>query len=181
VATVAGGVAGIALLGVTGVALFPTLVTRVFDALFARAFPKLHVKGRAILDSLIGGFAALRSPSRFVRIVFWAVAMWVLNAVAFYIGFVAVGMDVPIWAAIFVASLIAIGVAAPSSPGFVGVFEFFAKTGLALYGVSSQLAVGWALAFHFLAFIPITLIGFYYFGRLGMHFRDLGTTQQQAA
>lgn len=181
VAWVAGGVAGAALAGVTSVALFPALVLRVFDALFARLTPKLHLKGRAILESLVSGFAALRSPGRFARILFWAVLMWVLNAGAFYIGFVAVGMEVPFWAAIFVASLIAIGVAAPSSPGFVGVFEFFAKTGLALYGVSSTLAVGWALAFHFIAFIPITVLGFYYFGQLGMHFKDLGKAQQQAA
>ncbi|MCC6318619.1 MAG: flippase-like domain-containing protein [Gemmatimonadaceae bacterium] len=180
VAQVAGGLAITALAGVTAIALFPGLLTRIFDALFAR-FPGLHGRGRAILDSLIGGFVALRSPGRFVRIVWWAAVMWLVNALAFYIGFLAVGMDVPFWAAIFVASLIAIGVAAPSSPGFVGVFEFFAKAGLALYGVPSGLAVSWALAFHFIAFIPITVFGFYYFGRLGLHFRDLGSAQQQAA
>jgi hypothetical protein len=35
--------------------------------------------------------------------------------------------------------------------------------------------VSWALGFHILTFLPITLIGLVYFGQLGLHFRDLGT------
>ena len=178
---VAGSVAATALAGVTLVAFFPGFVTRVFDALLARRAPQLHHRGRSILDSLISGLGALRSPSRLLRIVFWAFTMWLVNAVAFYIGFRGVGIGAPFEAAVFVASLIAIGVATPSSPGFVGVFEFFAKAGLALYGVPSGLAVSWALAFHFLSFIPITVIGLYYFGRLGLHFKDLGKAQQHPA
>lgn len=178
---VAGGIAVTALAGVTIVAFVPGLVTRVFDAIFEHRAPLVHRRGRALLDSLISGLGALRSPGRFVRIVGWATALWLVNAAAFYIGFLGVGIQVPFAAAVFVASLIAVGVAAPSSPGFVGVFEFFAKAGLALYGVPSGLAVSWGLAFHFLSFVPITLIGLVYFGRLGLHFKDLGKPEQQPA
>jgi uncharacterized protein (TIRG00374 family) len=178
---VAGGVAALALLGVTLVAFFPALVTRVFDFVFRRAMPGFHARLRPVLVSLLTGFSALRSPGRFARIVGWAVALWMVNALAFHIGFRAVGIEAPFAAAVFVQAIIAIGVAAPSTPGFVGVFEFFAVQGLALYGVPSDLAFSWGLGFHFISFIPITVIGLFYFGRLGLHFRDLGKPSEQPA
>jgi hypothetical protein len=75
--------------------------------------------------------------------------------------------------------LIAIGVAVPSAPGFFGVFEALGREGLGLYGVDPTLAVTWAIGYHLLSFIPITLIGAYYFVRLGLHFRDIGTATER--
>ncbi|MHB0948768.1 MAG: hypothetical protein ACYC4J_06865, partial [Gemmatimonadaceae bacterium] len=59
--------------------------------------------------------------------------------------------------------------------------EAFAKVGLAVYAVPENLAVAWAFAFHFLSFIPITVIGAWYFARLGMHMGDLGAVREGAA
>ena len=181
VAWFAGGIAVVALAGVVVVAFVPRIVTFIFDAVVGRLAPRYHARGRALLDSFVQGLGALRSPSRFLRILAWATALWLVNSLSFWIGFRAVGVDAPFAAAVFVQSLIAIGVAAPSSPGFFGVFEFFGVQGLALFGVGTELAVSWALGFHIIAFIPITLIGLYYFGRLGMHFRELGRPSEQGA
>jgi len=35
--------------------------------------------------------------------------------------------------------------------------------------------VSWAIGFHVLSFIPITVMGLYYFARLGLHFSDFKT------
>jgi hypothetical protein len=37
-----------------------------------------------------------------------------------------------------------------------------------VYGIGDKLAVSWALAYHLLSFIPITIIGAVYFARLGL-------------
>jgi hypothetical protein len=47
--------------------------------------------------------------------------------------------------------------------------------------VEPTLAVSWAIGYHLLSFIPITVIGAYYFVRLGLHFRDLRTATERAA
>jgi uncharacterized membrane protein YbhN (UPF0104 family) len=115
----------------------------------------------------------LRDPRRFVSVVLWTVAHWVLNAIAFWFGFKALGIDVPITGAFFVQGLIVIGVAAPSAPGYFGPFEFAANIALAQYGIESSLAAAWALGYHILTFIPITVIGLWYAVRLGISFGDL--------
>lgn len=173
---VVGGVAAVALVGLFALAFFPSLVTRIFDGVIGRVAPVVHKKLSPFVGSLLGGFAALRSPTRFARIVGWAVVMWLVNAFAFYLGFLAVGIDAPFAAAVFVGSLIAVGVAAPSTPGFFGIFEFFGREGLALFGVPADQAISWGFGFHIISFIPITVIGLYYFSRLGMQFGDLGKT-----
>jgi uncharacterized membrane protein YbhN (UPF0104 family) len=93
---------------------------------------------------------------------------WLTNAAAFWLAFKALGLDVPVTAALLVQGVIALGVAIPSSPGFFGVFEMAGKASLVLYGVSETAALSWALGFHILSFIPITLIGGWYFIRLGI-------------
>jgi hypothetical protein len=44
---------------------------------------------------------------------------------------------------------------------------------LGVYGISQTMAVTWAIGFHLLSFIPITLIGAYYFARAGLTFSEL--------
>jgi hypothetical protein len=73
-----------------------------------------------------------------------------------------------------VQGVIAVGVALPSAPGFFGVFEVAALAGLALYGVGTDKAVSWALGYHILTFIPITVIGAVHFARLGLHLGQFG-------
>lgn len=135
---------------------------------------KLADRGRMAVLAFAEGLSVLRSPTRFVAVLWWTLLHWLCNALAFWIGFEAVGMDLPFSAALFVQGVIAIGVAVPSSPGFFGVFEAAAKIGLSdVYGVPESLAVSWAIGYHLLSFIPITLIGAFYASRLGFSVRQL--------
>jgi hypothetical protein len=61
----------------------------------------------------------------------------------------------------------------PSTPGFFGLFEAAAVTGLGFYGIDRSMAITWGFAFHVLSFIPITLIGLFYLARSGMKLGDL--------
>ncbi|MGH7663061.1 MAG: lysylphosphatidylglycerol synthase transmembrane domain-containing protein [Gemmatimonadaceae bacterium] len=162
------------------IVLFPAWIVSLYEAFARRVAPRFEERGRALILSFATGLGVLRSPRRFAVVLGWALAHWLLNALAFWIGFRAVGIGAPFTAALFLQGIIAIGVALPSSPGFFGVFEAFAKTGLAVYGVGATEAVSWAIGFHLLSFVPITVIGAYYFTRLGLHFRELREAEEGA-
>lgn len=165
--------AAVVLAGLYTFVFRPQWITGLWSAVARRVAPKFEPKGRALLESFARGLAVLRSPSRFAAIFFWALLHWLVNALAFYLAFLALGIDVPFSAALFLQGVISIGVAAPSTPGFVGVFELAARLGLAVYAVPETLAATWALVFHTLSFIPITVIGGYYFLRMGIHLADV--------
>jgi glycosyltransferase 2 family protein len=159
---------------------FPRQLVRLYAAVVGRVSPRFVERGSAIIHGFADGLGVLRSPRRFVAVFLWAVAHWLVNALAFWIGFKAVAIDAPFSAANFLQGIIAIGVALPSSPGFFGVFEAFAKLGLGVYSVSGGQAVTWAIGYHILSFIPITLFGLYYFARLGLHFSDFKAQPNEA-
>jgi uncharacterized membrane protein YbhN (UPF0104 family) len=152
---------------------FPARVIGLFELFARRVAPRIEVRGRELLLAFAAGLGVLRSPRRFAAVLAWTTLHWLVNALSFWIAFRAVGIGAPFGAALFLQGLIAIGVAIPSSPGFFGVFEALARTGLSVYGVDKTLATSWAIGFHLLSFIPITLLGAFYFARLGLHLGDL--------
>jgi uncharacterized protein (TIRG00374 family) len=181
----AGSVARLALGGVVFVVavvvalylivFFPAHIISWYELLVRRVAPRFEARGRAVLVSFANGLSVLRSPRRFIAVFWWALLHWLLNALAFWIGFEAVGIRAPFGMALFTQGIIAIGVAVPSSPGFFGAFEFFGKLALGVYGLPQAVALTWAVGFHLLSFIPITLIGAYYFARAGLTFAELGS------
>ena len=126
----------------------------------------------------VGGLAVLKDSRRFLAVLWWAAAHWLVHATGLYLGFLAVGIAVPFSAALFLQGVLGIGVAVPSSPGFFGVFELAATIGLAVYGVPKELAVSWALGYHLLTFLPITVLGAVYFARLGLSVGGVATAKE---
>src|SRR5690606_32591362 len=147
----------------------------VSDRLVGAVAPKLAPKVRGLLEGFAAGVGVLRQPMLALEVLWWAVRLWAPSSVSRYRGFFARGMVAPLSAAFFVLGLLAIGAAIPSSPGFFGPFELAGKAGLALYAVSDASAVSWAIGFHLLSFVPITVIGAWYFARLDLRLKDLRT------
>jgi glycosyltransferase 2 family protein len=171
----------IVLAGAVMVAFRPENVRAIATRLVRAIRPSWEPRVATFVKHATDGLAVLRSPSRFGRVVFWTIVHWLTNALAFWIAFRAVGITAPYSCALFLQGLISIGVAIPSSPGFFGPFEAFAKTGLQIYAVPVTLAVAWAVGFHLLSFVPITAMGAYYFSRLGLSFKEMRATAQQRA
>lgn len=162
-------------------AFFPAQLVRAFELFARRVSPALEERGKAVLLRFSEGLSVLKHPGRFAAVLGWTIAHWLLNALGFWLGFKAVGIQLPFSAALFLQNLIAVGVALPSAPGFFGVFEKFATVGLGIYGVSAASATSWAIGFHILSFIPITVIGVWYFTQLGLHLTDINKAREGSA
>jgi len=160
---------------------FPSRLLKLFELFARRISPQAEDRGREMLETFIRGLSVLRSPGRFVAVFGWTLAHWLLNALGFWLAFRAVGITAPMSAALLLQAFIALGTAVPALPGFFGVFEYMSVQGLAVYGVSQQHAATWAIGFHLFSFIPITLIGAYYFARLGVRLRDLRSPAEVVA
>jgi uncharacterized protein (TIRG00374 family) len=173
-AAFAGAAAVVALVALLyAIVFFPEWLIGSYASLARRVAPRLVEPGRTALGHFATGLSVLRNPARFAGVFGWALAFWLCNALAFYLGFAAVGLHLPFTTALFLQGLIALGIAVPAAPGFFGVFEAFAVIGLGLYGIAQPEAVAWAIGYHVVSFLPITVIGAWYFLRLGLHLRDV--------
>ncbi len=126
-----------------------------------------------VADGLLMGLEALRSGSRFLIVTAWSLVHWAVGGMAYWLAFRAFGIEVHWSAALLLQSLVAFGVAIPSSPGFFGFFEAVVRATLGIYGVSASKAVSYAVAYHLAAFIPVTLLGFWSLARAHLHLSEL--------
>ena len=184
----AGGIAAsaaaflaVVLVGLYALALAPNLFIGIAERrvgwIWKGGVPKVH----AVLTGFVAGLGVLKMPRLALEVFLWTLVHWLTNALAFYFGFLALDISAPLSAALFIQALIAIGVAIPSSPGFFGPFEAAGKAGLALYGVPAASAVSWAIGFHLLSFVPISVMGAWYFTRLDLHIADLSAAKPDPA
>ena len=180
-ATGAGLFVFILVAGLYALVFFPSQLLRLFELFARRVSPTVEERGRRVLKTFIDGLSVLRQPARFAAVFGWTLAHWLVNAVGFWLAFRAVGITAPFSAALFLQAFIALGTAVPALPGFFGVFEYMSVQGLGVYGVSQEQAATWAIGYHLFSFVPITLIGAYYFTRLGVRLRDLQASTDAAA
>jgi glycosyltransferase 2 family protein len=161
--------------------LLPERSVALFESTFARLLPR-QVR-RPLLDALrafLVGLGALRRLSLLLPAVLWSLALWLVGALSFWLGFMAFGIDLPFTAAVFLQSLIALAVALPSAPGFFGVFEAAARVGLVdLWGVDTGPALGFAVGFHIGGFIPVTVIGLVYAWQFGLTLKDVEQSEEE--
>ena len=131
--------------------------------------------------SFIEGLSILRSPGDFLRVVAWSLAVWLINAAAFYTAFLAFHLGpLPFGAALLLQGIVAVGVALPSSPGFFGAFEYFSRIALGLYGIGPDASVSFAVGTHLGWFIPITAIGLWELARSGLSLHEIAASREAA-
>jgi uncharacterized protein (TIRG00374 family) len=132
------------------------------------------------VEGIVAGLEVLKSPVRFAGVIFWSLVLWLTNAAAFAVCFRAFDINVPPEAALLLQGIIGFGVAVPSTPGYVGVFETATLLTLSVYGVDASLAASYALTYHLTTFLPITLLGLWSLSRLHLQLRDLSAAPENA-
>jgi uncharacterized membrane protein YbhN (UPF0104 family) len=92
----------------------------------------------------------------------WSLAIWGVSALFVYSIMLAFHIDAPVTAAVLLLCATNLGMAVPSSPGYVGVYHYLVVTSLSLFGVERELALSYAFVLHLLAFLPVSLLGAFY-------------------
>jgi len=81
----------------------------------------------------------------------WALAAWLVAS--------ALGIGVSPLEVIFLTTVINLGAVIPSSPGFVGTFQWLCVSGLALFGVGQADALAFSIIMQAVWYIPTTVVG----------------------
>jgi glycosyltransferase 2 family protein len=170
VVTRAGILCAVVFAGALFVVLFPLAAERLVRLLVP--FKRLAERVVGLIEGIRQGLGALGSPARLAGAVFWSIALWLLNALSFYIAFAAFGIQVGFAGALLVQSLLTFGIAAPSTPGYFGIFELVVAAALALFSVPADVGVAYGITYHITTFIPITLLGLWSLARTGLSVRE---------
>ncbi len=114
-----------------------------------RIFPSRISKAlEVIFDKLIEGVEVMANPKRALMILAYSIALWVLFSATTYVFLLAFGIKASFLVAVTIQVFIALAVAIPSAPGFIGTFHAAGRYALALYGIQAVVAVSFATVYH---------------------------------
>lgn len=157
-ARIVGLLALAALAVAVAVARWPWIATGPIEAILPES--RFRSALISVVTRLAVGIGALSEPRRALPVLGWSLAVWLTNAAAFWAAFAAFDIEVSFAGALVLQGALMIGIALPSSPGYVGVFEMTIKVALAtLFGVPGEVGLAYAIAYHVLTFVPITVLG----------------------
>jgi len=157
------------------VVVFPGGSLSMIDRMARAMLPPGIARGAVTFaENIVAGLASLRGWRLMLPAFAWSLAVSALQSLSFWVGFFAFGIDLPYSAALVTNATVAIAIAMPSAPGYVGSFHAGAKLALTgVYGVVGAPALGFAFGWHFASFFPITFMGLWYARRIGFSVRHL--------
>lgn len=141
-----------------------------------RSLPARHPKVHRLVQELILGSKALRSPGRAAGVAALSFALWLCDALIYWSGAQALGFDpaVSYPRAVSVLAVAAGACALPALPGAFGNFEAGVKAILGHYGYAAGLALSYATFLHLVMYAIVTTLGVVFLYKLGYSLSGLG-------
>ena len=156
--------AAVALLGAAGIALLPLFGPGLRAAIARAPLPdRLRAAVSTAVDNALRGMRALHDPRRLVPFVALTTPIWTLDAAGVVVGASALGLAIPFPLAFLLIAALGLGSALPSTPGYVGIYQFVAVSVLTPFGFSRNDAIAYILVAQALNY---AVIGFW--GALGL-------------
>jgi len=112
-----------------------------------------------VAASLIGGFSGITTLRLGPPLVLWSIAIWAVISAYYWVVLLAFDSAQPFVAGLAICSVTALGMTIPSSPGFIGVFEFLGRETMVLFGMKPGPALSYALVAHAIVYVVYTLLG----------------------
>jgi glycosyltransferase 2 family protein len=157
---------------ILALALFAGMPRRVerIVGFFIQRVPSESLRARAtsLTRSLLDGLGALRSPADSLTVYALSILAWLFETGMYLV--IALGFNIALPFPVFLvacafANLVTI---APSTPGYVGVFDAPVIYVLTNFGIEPNLATSYTLVLHAALILPVTLLGFFYVWRAGL-------------
>jgi len=159
-ALVAIGLVALGLGGLYVLARRQDFVTRIFERL-SRRWRLLQRVGQSTLPSFFAGLGVFNDGRIFLQAVLLMALDWLLAVGQYYVLLLAFLPQASILWAAFSLGVAALGIAAPSSPGAIGVLELSLVGALSLFGVDPSTSLAFALTAHLLNYVVTGTIGAY--------------------
>ncbi|MCD4671658.1 MAG: flippase-like domain-containing protein [Anaerolineaceae bacterium] len=156
-------------------AMYPHIAERRINFFVDRLLPaRWRDKIYPIVTRFLSGLESLRSPRDALMVFFSSVIIWLLETCTYWFVMHAFDFNVSFFALMLMNGIVNLATTIPAAPGYVGTFDLPFITLLKAYNVPAEMAASYTLLLHATLWLPITLLGAFYFAREGLKW---GTTE----
>lgn len=168
------GVAVSIFLFIAAAVYLPRQLMRVAAFFLAWLPEKLRNGIQKFLEEFLAGAAVLKSGSLLLQVIMWSALVWGSTFVRFWVSLAAFPTIEPtIILSVTAGVLVSLAIAAPSAPGFVGVYEAGCIAAFALFGLSKESATAYAIVTHLLEYLLVVFFGMLALFRNDLRFGEL--------
>ncbi len=127
-----------------------------------------------ILKEFILGLKCISSFKELLIIIIWSYLMWFLFTIFYYLVLKAFGVESTLMIGNTVNVFVALAIAAPSAPGFLGTFQIGCVAALStIYGFEKEFALAYSVLAHSLQFMMSIILGLIMLNYEGLKFKQL--------
>ena len=121
--------------------------------------PALKERMKLMVEQILLAIRAFHHVGRFVKFAALTAAIWAADATSMMIAARGLGLEMRFAAAVLLLTALGLGSALPSTPGYVGIYQFAAVTVLAAFGVTRDQALAYSLVTQALGYAVIAILG----------------------
>lgn len=146
---------------------------KIFDYITQPLPAKIRLSLRKFSKDFLDGAAVLRTPIRVFQVIFMTIVIWLLIIALNIVLFELFEITPSFEAALALTVITALAVAAPSAPGFIGVYQWACIASFALFAYPNEKAVAFSIVTHIYNFISFIICGGLVLWRDGLKLADL--------
>ena len=165
----------------------PGLAEKIYERTIRKFLPEnAQVKLDGFIYRFMEGLYFFRNGRDVVMVFLTSVYIWLMETAKYWFVMQAfihmdAGFPVPFFVLMLMNGIVNLATTLPSAPGYIGTFDAPGVAVLTAYGVKSSVAFGYTIVLHAALWLPITLLGVYYFRRAQVSWPDVESAQVQGA
>lgn len=132
-----------------------------------------RARGTRLLEGILHGLSALRSPARLAALGGLSLLKWSCSTGMVWVTLQAFHTGASVGVAMVVLVVTALAIALPNTPGFVGTLQAAFVIGLGAFGISPDVAFAASVFYLVASWVPTTLLGLASAALLGLRFSEL--------
>lgn len=126
---------------------------------------RFRASAQSIAQRFLDGLHCLRSGKDVAMIFVTSVVIWLTETTKYWFVMHSFQFSVSFFVLMLMTAVVNLATTLPSSPGYVGTFDWPGIKVLQGFGVDGPIAASYTLVLHAALWLPITLLGFYYMWR----------------
>ncbi len=156
-----------------------SLACKVADKLDSLQKPFCSQLGRRVLE-IQENLCRISSPLNIVFYILTAVVIWLSMSAALYFTMLMLGVKIDFLVVPFVCALLNMGLTIPSSPGYVGVYQWLLVNLLAIFSVPNYQALAVSIVFQATWYVPYCIVGAVFLAKEHLKLQDIQKIDQNS-
>jgi uncharacterized protein (TIRG00374 family) len=159
----------------------PQRVALFYDIVAGAILPRrIRTRTDSLYAKFMLGLKSLSNPSDVVMIFLISVLIWLTETVKYWFVMHAFNFSVSFLVLMLMNGLVNLATTLPAAPGYIGTFDTPGIKTLITFGVNPSVAASYTFTLHAALWIPVTLLGAFYFWRGHFHMSDIAAARQEA-